>query len=60
VNNCHRHHNIDGPEAFSTKINGTSLVEEVAMWESRPIGGSTPAAPKLVDELVPGANPTCT
>lgn len=54
VNNCHRHHNIDGAEAFTTKINGTSLVEAVAAW----IGGVAPA-PKLLDTLVPGENPTC-
>jgi hypothetical protein len=34
VNNCHRHHNIDGAEAFTTKINGTSLVEAVRKRES--------------------------
>ena len=53
VNNCHRHHNVDGDEAFRTKINGTSLVDAVALWaiEGKP--------PKLVDSAVPGQNPSC-
>ena len=53
VNNCHRHHNIDGAEAFSTKINGTSLVDAVADW----IDGHKAA--KFLDLFTPGSNPTC-
>ena len=30
VNNCHRHHNIDCPAAFATKIEGTSLMQASA------------------------------
>jgi len=54
VNNCHRHHNIDGVEASKTRINGQSLLEAVAVW----VAGAMPA-PKLLDSLVPGENPTC-
>jgi hypothetical protein len=54
VNNCHRHHNIDGVEVFKTRINGQSLLEAVAVW----VAGVMPA-PKLLDSLVPGENPTC-
>eukprot|EP01050_Picozoa_sp_SAG11_P018470 SAG11_NODE_2796_length_2960_cov_3.574275_1_plen_83_part_00 len=54
INNCHRHHNIDGAEAFTTKINGSSLVDAVARW----IDGEQPA-PKLMDVALPGGNPTC-
>ena len=54
ANNCHRHHNIDGPEAFATTIGGVSLVEAVHKWLTEP-----GAAPKLLDEPLPGGNPTC-
>ena len=54
ANNCHRHHNIDGPEAFATVIGGVSLVEAVHKWLTEP-----GAAPKLLDEPLPGGNPTC-
>ena len=54
ANNCHRHHNIDGPEAFATTIGGVSLVEAVHTWLTEP-----GAAPKLLDEPLPGGNPTC-
>ena len=54
ANNCHRHHNIDGPEAFATTIGGVSLVEAVHTWLTEP-----GAAPKLLDEPLPGRNPTC-
>ena len=54
VNNCHRHHNIDGAEAFSTKINGTSLVAAVGKWMDGQHEGM-----KLLDDIRPGSNPTC-
>ena len=54
VNNCVRHHNIDGIEATTTVIDGQSLLSTVATW----VKGVTPA-PKLLDRLVPGQNPTC-
>jgi hypothetical protein len=54
VNNCHRHHNIDGAEAFSTKINSISVVEAVGNW----MDGRHDST-KLLDDFTPGSNPTC-
>ena len=57
VNNCHRHHNIDGDEAFSTKINGNwSLLNSVANWI---YGERFGISSKLLDSFTPGSNPTC-
>ena len=53
VNNCHRHHNVDGEQAFMTKINNKSLIDAVAAWA---IEGKSQ---KLVDSAVPGQNPSC-
>lgn len=54
VNNCYRHHNIDGAEAFATKIGGVSLVDAVASWAL-----GLPGPTQVTDSSVPGSNPTC-
>eukprot|EP01043_Picozoa_sp_COSAG02_P039798 COSAG02_NODE_3168_length_7242_cov_2.120118_5_plen_114_part_00 len=54
VNNCHRHHSIDGAKAFSTEINSTSVVEAVGNW----MDGRHDST-KLLDDFTPGSNPTC-
>eukprot|EP00035_Acanthoeca_spectabilis_P008138 m.149094 g.149094 ORF g.149094 m.149094 type:complete len:429 (-) comp14225_c0_seq2:181-1467(-) len=52
MNACYRHHNIDGDEAFTTRINGVSLVEAVANWVLG-LGGPT----KLIDAGLPSVCP---
>ena len=54
IDNCHRHHNIDGNYSFRTKVKNTSLVAAVASWA---LGGGGPT--KLNDSAIPGSNPTC-
>ncbi len=59
INNCYRHHNIDGNYSFDTTVASTDgrrhhVIEVLASWAL-----GLPGPTRLDDTPAPGSNPTC-